>query len=361
MIGWCRCRGCMISTGAVEESHVSRIFLTISSDHCSRSPSPPPLILIFIVSSSMSLVSTLLMMSPSLRTRCLTLMFPPRTSGAMLTTLPTLTICITCTPTSLHSTISGSWSRSASLWPVLSQVGAWSQYIRVQTSLWRGWSCPAPGGLLHPLSVNISWSPPPQGNTELWLVTHNSLLISDWSGASAAVSLLSQSDWYRHVSSLKQFSLPQLQQVTTTRYAEIWLVVDIRILECDWSDYLARGLNVSLSTDDPLQFHFTKEPLMEEYSIAAQVGSHCKNTHHSYLIFITRSGNCLLVICVSLRGTLSSPVVSLIRYHCHPFIWTITDHCRLYHRSNNTGSDPTTGEKVLLVTTSLEPMFLISE
>lgn len=61
-------------------------------------------------------------------------------------------------------------------------------------------------------------------------------------------------------------------------------------------EYLARGLNVSLSTDDPLQvtsmirmrsgfspqarperlfshlqFHFTKEPLMEEYSIATQV------------------------------------------------------------------------------------------
>uniref|UniRef100_UPI00358DE4A0 AMP deaminase 2 n=1 Tax=Myxine glutinosa TaxID=7769 RepID=UPI00358DE4A0 len=36
-------------------------------------------------------------------------------------------------------------------------------------------------------------------------------------------------------------------------------------------EYLARGLFVSLSTDDPLQFHFTKEPLMEEYSIAAQV------------------------------------------------------------------------------------------
>ncbi|CAK9290072.1 unnamed protein product [Gordionus sp. m RMFG-2023] len=36
-------------------------------------------------------------------------------------------------------------------------------------------------------------------------------------------------------------------------------------------DYLSRGLLVSLSTDDPLQFHFTKEPLMEEYSIAAQV------------------------------------------------------------------------------------------
>ena len=31
------------------------------------------------------------------------------------------------------------------------------------------------------------------------------------------------------------------------------------------------GMNVSLSTDDPLQFHFTKEPLIEEYSVAAQV------------------------------------------------------------------------------------------
>ena len=36
-------------------------------------------------------------------------------------------------------------------------------------------------------------------------------------------------------------------------------------------DYLSRGLNISLSTDDLLQFHFTKEPVMEEYSIAAQV------------------------------------------------------------------------------------------
>src|SRR5207237_18973 len=30
-------------------------------------------------------------------------------------------------------------------------------------------------------------------------------------------------------------------------------------------DFFARGLRVSLSTDDPLQFHFTKEPLIEEY------------------------------------------------------------------------------------------------
>ena len=36
-------------------------------------------------------------------------------------------------------------------------------------------------------------------------------------------------------------------------------------------DYFQRGLKVTLSTDDPLQFHYTREPLMEEYSVAAQI------------------------------------------------------------------------------------------
>ncbi|KAJ1138858.1 hypothetical protein NDU88_005239 [Pleurodeles waltl] len=36
-------------------------------------------------------------------------------------------------------------------------------------------------------------------------------------------------------------------------------------------DFHEKGLMVSLSTDDPMQFHYTKEPLMEEYAIAAQV------------------------------------------------------------------------------------------
>ena len=52
---------------------------------------------------------------------------------------------------------------------------------------------------------------------------------------------------------------------------------NIPLLRSPLPDYLARGLNVSLSTDDPLQFHFTKEPLMEEYSIAAQVGTQVNN------------------------------------------------------------------------------------
>eukprot|EP00798_Chlamydomonas_sp_ICE-L_P025331 gene25331-10987_t len=35
--------------------------------------------------------------------------------------------------------------------------------------------------------------------------------------------------------------------------------------------FFARGLSCSLSTDDPLQMHLTREPLVEEYSVAAQV------------------------------------------------------------------------------------------
>ena len=35
--------------------------------------------------------------------------------------------------------------------------------------------------------------------------------------------------------------------------------------------YFMRGLNVSLSTDDPLMLHYTKEPLVEEYCVAVQV------------------------------------------------------------------------------------------
>lgn len=43
--------------------------------------------------------------------------------------------------------------------------------------------------------------------------------------------------------------------------------------------YFRLGMNVSLSTDDPLQLHYTKEPLMEEYSVAAQVRLPCQIFH----------------------------------------------------------------------------------
>ena len=36
-------------------------------------------------------------------------------------------------------------------------------------------------------------------------------------------------------------------------------------------EFFSVGMNVSLSTDDPLMFHHTREPLMEEYTIAKQV------------------------------------------------------------------------------------------
>jgi len=35
--------------------------------------------------------------------------------------------------------------------------------------------------------------------------------------------------------------------------------------------YFIMGLNVSLSTDDPMIFHLTKEPLQEEYAVASQI------------------------------------------------------------------------------------------
>uniref|UniRef100_A0A915KR67 AMP deaminase n=1 Tax=Romanomermis culicivorax TaxID=13658 RepID=A0A915KR67_ROMCU len=54
------------------------------------------------------------------------------------------------------------------------------------------------------------------------------------------------------------------------------------------AEFMAKGLNISLSTDDPLQFHYTKEPLIEEYSIAAQVwkfsaSDMCEIARHSVI------------------------------------------------------------------------------
>jgi len=37
-----------------------------------------------------------------------------------------------------------------------------------------------------------------------------------------------------------------------------------------FKDFFEMGMNVTISTDDPLQFHFTNFPLLEEYSLATQ-------------------------------------------------------------------------------------------
>ena len=47
------------------------------------------------------------------------------------------------------------------------------------------------------------------------------------------------------------------------------------------ASFFRKGLNVSLSTDDPLQFAFTKEPLIEEYAVDM-----CELAKHS----VNRSG-----------------------------------------------------------------------
>lgn len=53
--------------------------------------------------------------------------------------------------------------------------------------------------------------------------------------------------------------------------------------------FLKRGLRVSLSTDDPLHFHYTNDPLIEEYGTAAKVlrlstADLCETARHSVLI-----------------------------------------------------------------------------
>eukprot|EP00940_MAST-03C_sp_MAST-3C-sp2_P000641 g641.t1 len=45
----------------------------------------------------------------------------------------------------------------------------------------------------------------------------------------------------------------------------------LRFAESPFHKFFRRGLNISLSTDDPVQFHLSDDPLLEEYAIARQV------------------------------------------------------------------------------------------
>ncbi|CAN1311282.1 AMP deaminase [Linum perenne] len=50
--------------------------------------------------------------------------------------------------------------------------------------------------------------------------------------------------------------------------------------------FFQRGMNVSLSTDDPLQIQLTKEPLVEEYSVAAKVHHPATSLVLIFIIFL---------------------------------------------------------------------------
>jgi len=56
---------------------------------------------------------------------------------------------------------------------------------------------------------------------------------------------------------------PSLQAMSPMSNNSLFLEYD----EQPFDRFFRRGLNVSLSTDDPLQFHMTKEPLLEEYGL----------------------------------------------------------------------------------------------
>merc|ERR1712228_197940 len=44
-----------------------------------------------------------------------------------------------------------------------------------------------------------------------------------------------------------------------------------RLARNPFADFFYTGLNVTLSTDDPLQFHNTDQPLLEEYTVQTQL------------------------------------------------------------------------------------------
>lgn len=89
----------------------------------------------------------------------------------------------------------------------------------------------------------------------------------------AAAFLLAQS--INHGITLKKYPVLQylyyLKQVGLSMSP---LSNNLLFLEYDrnpFNIFFQRGLNVTLSTDDPLMIHYTKDPLIEEYAIAAQV------------------------------------------------------------------------------------------
>lgn len=74
-------------------------------------------------------------------------------------------------------------------------------------------------------------------------------------------------------------------------------------------DFFRRGLNVALSTDAPLLFHFTARPLLEEYAIASRVRPAAIATliYFTHILFYSRSfGNYPSQTSQSCSGTASS-------------------------------------------------------
>lgn len=75
--------------------------------------------------------------------------------------------------------------------------------------------------------------------------------------------------------------------------------------------FFQRGLNVSLSSDDPLQIHLTKEALVEEYSVAAKVLLILVQKFYIGIMYIdysnlvcSRFGSWVRVTCARLQGIL---------------------------------------------------------
>ena len=107
--------------------------------------------------------------------------------------------------------------------------------------------------------------------------------------------------------------------------------------------YFKQGMNVSLSTDDPVQFHHTREPLMEEYNMVGQVftvtAKSCSST--CVLSSFTSSrqltiANWLVILCCNLALSILS---NSIGWETNMLRASTTSRGRMFHPHGSSSAE----------------------
>lgn len=102
-------------------------------------------------------------------------------------------------------------------------------------------------------------------------------------------------------------------------------------------EYLSRGLMISLSTDDPLQFHFTKVSMKEvcmNLHMTYIYGTNCKNTLRSDEADVTFFCMCVFVcVCLFVFVWAQEPLME--EYSIATQVWKLSscDMCELARNS----------------------------
>ena len=63
-----------------------------------------------------------------------------------------------------------------------------------------------------------------------------------------------------------------------------------------FNELFSIGLNVSLSTDDPMQFHKTEEPMLEEYQVPMLVYVRTRVLYRVAFLFAVDHSICLVLV-----------------------------------------------------------------